>query len=370
MDIRIVQIVLDVFDHYGEAIRFDVERFEEALNDEAPELMDECYLVSLGIKSGVFDAFIFENDIDVKGYVYYIVEKLKISEKEALFMVSVLHGVVKEMGYYFEIPQLEYLLQQAYERQDWNHLFVVGKTYFDGFGVHQDYEKAFQIFSYLYSLGNTKGAYYLGYMYEHGYGVEQDIEKALMFYHHDDSLCEFRLGMLYMLGRYVKVDDDLAYQHFAKSQEKDAYLYQGLLLERRRDYAGAFDAYYQGAQLFQRECLYKTGMFLRIGLGVEMNLKEAYRCFEYAYFLFHGDATYQLAMMFLDGIVVKKDEKRALSYLQRAVSLYNKDACLVLARFYELGQYVEKNHQKSLYYYHKASELISGKGVGEKNEDL
>ena len=34
MNIRIIQVILDVFDHYGENIRFEEERFEEALNDE------------------------------------------------------------------------------------------------------------------------------------------------------------------------------------------------------------------------------------------------------------------------------------------------------------------------------------------------
>ena len=32
-------------DYYGENIRFDIDRFEQALNDEAPDLIDECYLV-------------------------------------------------------------------------------------------------------------------------------------------------------------------------------------------------------------------------------------------------------------------------------------------------------------------------------------
>ena len=35
MNIRIIQVILDVFDHYGENIRFEEERFEEALNDDS-----------------------------------------------------------------------------------------------------------------------------------------------------------------------------------------------------------------------------------------------------------------------------------------------------------------------------------------------
>lgn len=54
MDIRIIKVIIDVFNHYGDTIRFDYERFEEALNDEANDLLDECYLIVLGIENGSF----------------------------------------------------------------------------------------------------------------------------------------------------------------------------------------------------------------------------------------------------------------------------------------------------------------------------
>ena len=56
MNIRIIQVILDVFDHYGENIRFEEERFEEALNDEAPDLLDECFWIIRGFQTGIYDA--------------------------------------------------------------------------------------------------------------------------------------------------------------------------------------------------------------------------------------------------------------------------------------------------------------------------
>lgn len=358
MDIRIIQDILAVFDHYGDTIRFDVDRFEEALNDQAPDLMDECYLIVLGVKTGLFDLMIFDEDIDCKGYVDYLKDILSLDEKEAIFTVSVLKTIIHEMGYYFEVPDLDELLRHCYEKQDLFQLNIIAKMYFQGFGVQQDYEKAFEIYCYLYGQGDDRGAYYLGYMYEHGYGVEKDIEKALMYYEsrHDD-LCCFRLGQFYLLGRYVDQDEEKAYDYLKDSHYIDAYFYKGLILERQRDYSGAFQAFYEGAQLFQADCLYQLALYFKRGLGVDRDFQKAYGYFEYAYYLLHEESAYQLAMMNFDGMVCQKDEQLALHYLHQATILYSQEACLTLARFYEFGYYVEKNIEKAMMYYQKANDI-------------
>ncbi len=358
MDIEIIQAVLDVFYQNGESIRYDIERFEEVLNDKVPYLIDECYLIVLGMKTSVYDALIFDWDIDIKAYCDYLKEILSLSERETLFMLAMLVRIVKEMGYYFEIPYLDKLIDIAYQIQDNNQLFYIGMAYFKGYGVKQDYEKAFEIFSDLYQQGYSQCAYYLGCMYEEGLGVEQDIDQALSIYsQHLDSLCEYRLATLYMLGKYVEQDAQKAYDHYASSQEKEAYFYQGYLLEQKKDYAAAFEAYYQGAQLFQSDCLYKAGMFLKIGLGVDRDEDKAYRCFEYGYFLLHEQSTFQLAMLLLEGIFIEQDVDKAIHYLKQASMLNSQEACFMLARFYGIGKYVERNQQLSLYYYQRGYEI-------------
>lgn len=354
MNIRIIQTVLDVFDYYGESIRFDLERFEEAINDAAPDLIDECYLITLGMKTGIFDALIFSLEDDIRTYFDYLQKALQLNDQETLFMLSSMKMIVSQMGYNFEIPQFQNIVQFAYQREDDDYLLWIAKAYYYGFGVQQDYEKAYEVYVNLYQRGHEECAYYLGYMYEHGWGVEQNLEKAFLFYtSQPDSLCEYRLGILYLLGKYVEQDDQQAYEHFALSEEEEAYLYQGLLLERQRDYAGAFHAYQKGAYKFQKECLYKAGLFLKIGLGVQRNRETAYRYFEFGYFLCHGECTYQLALLLLDDLMIEK----AIHYLKQAAELYSRDACLTLARFYEFGQYVMKDDQRALFYYHKASNM-------------
>ncbi|UTY39852.1 sel1 repeat family protein [Allocoprobacillus halotolerans] len=355
MNIQIIEKVVDVFNHYGDVLRFQIERFEEVLNDAAFDMMDECYLVVLGMKLGVFEAMIFDEDFEISRYVTYLCEYASLKEEEALFMVSVYSQIIETIGYYFEIPDVEQFLKNAYQHNQFSHLYVLARTYFLGFGVTQDYEKAFEIFSYLYQQGVLESCYYIGYMYEHGYGIEQDILQAFHYYQTNvDSQSALRLGLFYMYGYYVEVDEEKAMYYFLQSQEKEAYLYQGLLLESQKDYSAAFQAYLKGAKSFQKECLYKVGMLLKRGIGVELNLNEALHYFTYGYYLLQEDCTYELSMLSFDGVVVKKDEKQALEYLHQAARLKSYDACLLLSQFYEWGRYVQKNHQYALSYYQQA----------------
>ena len=201
MDIRIIQTVLDVFDNYGESIRFDKERFENALNDEAPYLCDECYLVVRGMGLGIYDAMMFDEngeDIELSAYIEALSCEFGFSEDEAVFVVNVFYSLIKQIGYYFEIGDIEPVLKEAYESQQFEHLYIIAKAYFYGTGVTQDYTRAFEIFDYLREHQDYNGAYYLGYMYEYGYGIEEDKEKANECYFlGNDDFCYYKMGMHY-----------------------------------------------------------------------------------------------------------------------------------------------------------------------------
>lgn len=360
MNIRIIQDVINVFDYYGENIRFDIDRFEQALNDEAPDLIDECYLVVLGMKSYVFDAMIFDEDIDYYAYVDYLTQTLHIKQNEAVFMISVFEILLKEVGYYFEVKHMPQLLQEAYDYQNYEQLFIIGKIYYDGFGVEQDYEKAFEIFSYLYVHGDDSGSYYLGYMYEYGLGVEQDIEKAMMFYENkDDDLCHLRLGYIYMLGKYGYFDEDIAMNHLQKTALPDARFYLGLLYEKRFDYENAYAVFFQGALQYHVECLYKMGVYLKQGRIISVDYQSAAYYFELSYYLLHGDSAYELGLMYLDGFGFEKNVDKGILYLKQASLLYSESACKLLSDLYAEGRYVQKDMHLSKEYYQKALEIIN-----------
>ena len=71
-------------------------------------------------------------------YVDYLCQYASLKEEEALFMVSVYAHLIESIGYYFEIPDIENFLRQAYQEQNFSHLYVLARTYFLGFGVTQD----------------------------------------------------------------------------------------------------------------------------------------------------------------------------------------------------------------------------------------
>ncbi|MCD7893000.1 MAG: sel1 repeat family protein [Erysipelotrichaceae bacterium] len=360
LDIDIVKAVMNVMDEYGDGIRYDYDRFEEALNDEATSLMDECYLVVLGMKAGIFDVMIFDQNIDIKGYVEYLIKQFQLSEKEAVFMVAVFVRLLNEIGYYFTVANMDELAQQSYEHGDTGHLAMVAKCYYDGFGVAQDYEEAFKIYSYLYSLGYHDCAYYLGQMYEHGWGIEKNVEKAILYYesNDDDKTC-LRLGMMYLFGSKDKKDFDKALAYLQKSHEAEAYFYSGYILEYYRDYSGAFKAFYQGARMFDSHCLYKTATYLKTGLGVDKDENLAQKYFEYGYYLFDGDCTYELALLQLEHGLLEKEKNVGIHYLNQAVDMHCQVACITLAQFYRFGQYVDADIQKVEYYLKKAHEIES-----------
>jgi len=358
MDIRIVDAVFNVFKRYGEHIRFDIERFEEILNDHAPYLMDESYLIVLGMKIGLFEALIFDENIDYQSYVNNVKLFLKLSEEEALFMVAALKQLVDRIGYHFELPNFKELLQLAYKRNNQEQLYAIGKSYFLGFGTAQDYIAAFEIFDYLYHLGHRLSAYYLGYMYEHGDGIEKDVRKAMAYYLYcGDDRSYYRLGLIYLQGKDVSPDEEMALDYFQRSCDKDSYLYEGLLLSQQKLYAKAFEAFYCGALLFQKDCLYYSGLYLKEGLGTEVDHKKAYCFFMYAYYLGSGVAAFELGMMLIIGMGVNQDREKGVDFLQQATQLGSYWACIMLAKLYESGEFVSQDKQKALNYLKKAMSM-------------
>ncbi|MCD7949473.1 MAG: sel1 repeat family protein [Erysipelotrichaceae bacterium] len=360
LDIDIVKAVMNVMDEYGDRIRYDYDRFEEALNDEAPQLMDECYLVVLGIKAGIFDVMIFEENINIKGYQENVVKQLEITEEEAIFMIAIFQRLIKEIGYYFTVADMDQLVKKSYDQGNLGHLSILARSYFKGFGTSQDYEKAFEIYSYLYGLGYHECAYYLGMMYEHGYGVEMDKGKAMLYYEsHEDDLTCLRLGMIHMFGLTDKKDLDVALKYFQKSHESEAYFYSGCILEYKRNYSGAFQAFYKGTKSFDSNCLYKAATCLKTGIGVEKDGDLAQEYFKYGYYLYNGDCTYELALYYLEHGIFAKEKQKGIHYLKQAAAMHSQVACITLAQFYRFGQHVDASLEKFDYYLRKACEIES-----------
>ncbi|MBO5854017.1 MAG: PEGA domain-containing protein, partial [Bacteroidales bacterium] len=60
--------------------------------------------------------------------------------------------------------------------------FVLGKNYFDGNGVDNDYEKALEYFNAAAELGHVEACVYIADCYHHGHGVEENHDLAIEWY--------------------------------------------------------------------------------------------------------------------------------------------------------------------------------------------
>ena len=60
--------------------------------------------------------------------------------------------------------------------------FALGRCYWKGFGVPEDYGQAAYWYRKAAEQGHPCAQYNLGYYYREGYGVSQDLEQAICWY--------------------------------------------------------------------------------------------------------------------------------------------------------------------------------------------
>ena len=97
----------------------------------------------------------------------------------------------------------------------------LGYVYYNGQGVEQDYQKAFNWYRKAAEAGDTIAQSNLGYMYYQGQGVEQDYEKAFIWYQKSaeggNVTAQSNLGYMYYSGQGVERDYEKAVIWFWKA---------------------------------------------------------------------------------------------------------------------------------------------------------
>ena len=84
----------------------------------------------------------------------------------------------------------------------------MGMLFYYGWGVQQDYSKAFIFFSKASANNDVEASSYLGNMYRYGYGVNKDITKAVQFYERstDYGWSNYFLAQIYKNGELGYTD--------------------------------------------------------------------------------------------------------------------------------------------------------------------
>ncbi|KAF9181560.1 hypothetical protein BGZ49_004835 [Haplosporangium sp. Z 27] len=102
-----------------------------------------------------------------------------------------------------------------------------------GYGVQQDYKKAFEWYFKAAKQGNANAENSLGYMYQRGYGVQQDYKEAFEWYlkaaKQGNADAEVNLGEMYRYGYGIQRDSMKAFQWYSKAAKRGDFAAQNIL---------------------------------------------------------------------------------------------------------------------------------------------
>lgn len=220
--------------------------------------------------------------------------------------------------------KLKQVLQDA-NAGDISACAYLGKMYYEGTGVAQNYNEAFKCFQKAADNGVTGAYTWLGVMYYDGQGVAQNYEKAFLWTkkaaENGAANAYVGLGVMYCKGQGVAKNSNEAFKWFQKAADNgvaSAFAYLG-------------DMYYAGD-------------------GVAQNYNEALKWYQKA--ADNGITTgiyLFLADMFYTGKTGITDYSQAKKYAELAIKNDTLDIVghRILAKLYMYGYAVEKNIDKA-----------------------
>ena len=237
----------------------------------------------------------------------------------------------------------------------------LGKMYYEGTGVAQNYNEAFKCFQKAADNGVTGAYTWLGVMYYDGQGVAQNYEKAFLWTkkaaENGAANAYVGLGVMYCNGQGVVQNYNEAFKWFQKAADNGiayacAYLgkmyYEGTGVAQ--NYNEAFKWYQKAADNGAADAYVGLGVMYCKGQGVAKNSNEAFKWFQKA--ADNGITTgiyYFLADMFYTGKTGITDYSQAKKYAELAIKNDTLDIVghRILAKLYMYGYAVEKNIDKA-----------------------
>lgn len=173
---------------------------------------------------------------------------------------------------------------------DANAQLNLGRCYFYGKGITQDYNESFKWYTKSAEQGNAQAQDNLGLMYYNGQGVTQDYKEAVKWFtkaaEQGNAMAQGSLGALFYKGQGVKQNYKEAAKWYAKAAEQGNAMAQEVLgymfYEGQgiaRDYKEAAKWYAKAAEQGNAQAQYVLGAMFYNGQGVTQNYKEAEKWF-------------------------------------------------------------------------------------------
>jgi len=201
-----------------------------------------------------------------------------------------------------------------------------GKKYYD----NKQFVEAVKRFKIVADFGNAIAQYYLAYCYSYGYGIEQDYMKAFDYY---------------LLS---------ANQGYLDAQANIGYAYdvgQGI----QQDYKEANKWYKLAADKGHKYAQYNLGLIYDYGKGVEVNNKKAFDYYLLSATQGHSGAQANIGYAYDVGKGVEQDSKEANKWYKLAADQGHKMAQYNLGVHYEIGRGVKADYKEAKKWYQLAA---------------
>lgn len=118
------------------------------------------------------------------------------------FAAKLTHENAKEGNKSSDVENSFNYYEKAADSGDANAQYYVGKCYYDGKGVKQDYNRAFVYFKRAADKGHIDAQYNIGFCYAEGQGVKEDYNKAFEYWKKaadkGNADAQYNLGFCYV----------------------------------------------------------------------------------------------------------------------------------------------------------------------------
>ena len=217
--------------------------------------------------------------------------------------------------------------------------YILGRCYYYGEGVEQDFNQAVLWWTKAANQGNADAMNLLGLAYRFGLGVEVDYAKSLSLLQEaadkDCASALMNLGVCYQEGWGVEVDIEEALRLYMMAAERGdvmALFNIGLYYHTEEDYEKAIYWYRQAVDKEDPLAMSNLGYCYENGLGVEVNLEEAARLYRASAELGHDCAQYNLAECFELGKGIGQDLEQAIHWYTHSAEQGYENAVKALER--------------------------------------
>jgi len=227
-------------------------------------------------------------------------------------------------------------------------------------------DKSDELLNYAFSKGfldlsedklGANGLYWIGFMHDLGFGLEQDYEKAFEYYSKSAERRSVNamnnVAAMAYDGYLVKKDTKLGlewYKEAARVNHAPAMCSLGYIYYFDSDYEQAFQWFSKAAGLGAAEAMAQLGMMYQSGEGTEVNYELAFEWYNKAVQLGDTHAMCMLGHMYRDGIGVEVDYNIAMDYFIEAAINGNYSASLVVNMMKAANEGMETYRQREAEY--------------------